>query len=90
MLRAAGNPLIARVGLVLMDTFWRIGDSMPELIYPPTHEHGYDQIESHRMLIEAIKARDATQSRQLVVKHLPTQPHTRYVFPIVSEDKPLE
>jgi GntR family transcriptional regulator, transcriptional repressor for pyruvate dehydrogenase complex len=85
MLRAAGNPLIERVGLVLMDTFWRIGDSVPGLIYPSTHQHGYNQIESHHMLLEAIRARDLAQSRQLVVRHLPVQPHASYVFPIVSE-----
>ena len=88
MLHAAGNPLIERVGLMLLGAFWRIGDNAPELIYPATHEHGYDAIASHRALLDAIRSRDVTQSRQLVVKHFPTQPHVSYVFPIVSEGRP--
>jgi GntR family transcriptional regulator, transcriptional repressor for pyruvate dehydrogenase complex len=81
MLHAAGNPLIERVGLALLDTFWRIGDSMPELIYPATNPRGYDPIASHRMLLDAIKARDLARSRQLVVMHLPVQPGAGELFP---------
>ena len=82
LLHAASNPLIERVGLALLDTFWRIGDSMPELIYPSTHDHGYDAIECHTMLLEAIKERTLERSRELVAKHLPVQPDISYVFPI--------
>jgi GntR family transcriptional regulator, transcriptional repressor for pyruvate dehydrogenase complex len=84
MQHAAGNPLIERIGAALLDTFWRIGDSVPGLIYPTTHAEGYDQIESHRMLLDAIKSRDLSRSRELVVKHLPVQSGVSYVFPIVS------
>ena len=83
LLHAAGNPLIERVGLALLDTFWRIGDSLPELIYPATHQHGYNLIESHRMLLDAIRARDLAHSRELIAKHLPVQPEVGYVFPTI-------
>jgi GntR family transcriptional repressor for pyruvate dehydrogenase complex len=85
MLRAAGNPLIERVGMVLLDTFWRIGDSVPRLIHLPGRAGGYRQADTHRALLQAIKSRDLSQSRQVVVKHLPFQPGVSYVFPIVSE-----
>jgi GntR family transcriptional repressor for pyruvate dehydrogenase complex len=85
LLHAAGNPLIERVGLALLDTFWRIGDSLPELIYPATHDHGYDPIEGHRMLLEAIRLRAADRSRELVAKHLPVQPDVSYVFPAAAD-----
>lgn len=84
MLRAAGNPLIERVGLVLMETFWRIGDQMPNLIYPTCHAEGYNAVESHRMLLDAIKTRDLSQSRRLVTVHLPVESHVDYVFPMIS------
>jgi len=85
MLRAAENPLIERVGMVLLDTFWRIGDSVPRLIHLPARAAGYRQADIHRALLEAIKSRDLSLSRQIVVKHLPFQPGVSYVFPIVSE-----
>jgi len=82
MLRAAGNPLIERIGTLLMDTFWQIGDTMPNLIYPPIDRDDRDHIENHRRLLEAIKNRDLSQSRLLVAKHLPVQPDVSYVFPL--------
>jgi len=85
MLQAAGNPLIERVGLALLDMFWRIGDSMPELVYPATEPCGYDQIASHRMLLDAIRSRDLARSRQLVLKHLPVQSGVTYAFPATNE-----
>jgi len=83
MLHAAGNALIERVGLALLDTFWRIGDSLPGLIYPSTHTAD-DQIANHYMLLDAIKARALTRSRELVFQHLPVQPGVNYVFPLVA------
>jgi DNA-binding FadR family transcriptional regulator len=84
MLHAAGNVLIERVGLALLDTFWRIGDSLPGLIYPSAHSAGDDYIANHRMLLDAIKARALTRSRELVFQHLPVQPGASYVFPLVA------
>jgi DNA-binding FadR family transcriptional regulator len=87
MLRAAGNPLIERIGMMLMDTFWRMGDSIPELVFlsnePITDLQ--QQIDRHRMLIDAIRSRNVAQSRLLVAKHLPFQPGVSYVFPIVTD-----
>lgn len=88
MLRAAGNPLIERIGIMLMDTFWRMGDSIPKLVFlsnKPISDHR-QQIDSHRMLIEAIRSRKVAQSRLLVAKHLPFQSGVSYVFPIVTDD----
>ena len=88
MLRAAGNPLIERIGIMLMDTFWRMGESIPELVFlsdKPVNEHR-QQIDSHRMLITGIRSRDITQSRLLIAKHLPFQPGVNYVFPIMTDD----
>lgn len=82
MLHMAGNPLIERIGLLLMDTFWQIGDSMPSLVYAPPKHNDAHQIENHRSLLEAIKDRDLSQSRQLVARHLPVQPGGSYVFPV--------
>jgi GntR family transcriptional regulator, transcriptional repressor for pyruvate dehydrogenase complex len=90
MLRAGGNPLIERIGIMLMDTFWRMGDSIPELVFlsnEPVGDH-QQQIDSHRMLIEAIRSRNIAQSRQLIAKHLPFQSGVSYVFPIVTDDVP--
>jgi DNA-binding GntR family transcriptional regulator len=88
MLRAAGNPLIERIGIMLMDTFWRMGDSIPELVFlsnKPISDH-QQQIDSHRMLVEAIRSRNIALSRLLVAKHLPFQSGVSYVFPIVTDD----
>jgi GntR family transcriptional repressor for pyruvate dehydrogenase complex len=82
MLRAAGNPLIERIGALLLDTFWQIGDTMPTLVYPPMGHSHEDQIANHRSLLEAIKRRDLSQSRLLVAKHLPVQPGVSYRFPL--------
>ena len=88
MLRAAGNPLIERIGIMLMDTFWRMGESIPELVFlsnKPVDDQ-QQQIDSHRMLIAAIRSRDVAQSRLLIVKHLPFQPGVKYLFPIITDD----
>jgi len=88
MLRAAGNPLIERIGIMLMDTFWRMGESIPELVFlsnKPVSDH-QQQIDSHRMLITAIRSRNVTQSRLLIAKHLPFQPGIEYLFPIITDD----
>ena len=82
LLRAAGNPLIDRIGTLLMDTFWQIGDTMPRLVYPSVVHDDQHHIEKHRALLEAIKDRDLSQSRLLVAKHLPVQPNVRYEFPV--------
>jgi DNA-binding FadR family transcriptional regulator len=84
MLRAAGNPLIERIGTLLLDTFWQIGDSVPNLVYPPLAHDDQHHIENHRSLLEAIKGRDLTLSRSLVARHLPTQPGESYIFPLAS------
>ena len=81
MLHAAGNPLIERIGMLLMDTFWQIGDTMPRLVYPSVSHDNQHHIENHRALLEAIKNRDLSQSRLLVARHLPVQPNVRYEFP---------
>lgn len=80
MLRAAGNPLLERIGLMLIDTFWQLGATMPALFYPSGQNHA-DQIAAHRHLIEAIKAGDLAQSRALVRQHLPVPPGAQYLFP---------
>jgi len=82
MLRAAGNPLIERIGALLLDTFWQIGDNVHNLVYPPQAHEDQHHIESHRRMLEAIKQRDLTQSRSLVAMHLPVQPGAGYVFPL--------
>ena len=90
MLRAAGNPLIERIGAMLMDTFWRMGDSIPELVFlsnEPVRDH-QPQIDSHRLLIEGIRSRNLSQSRLLVARHLPFQPGVSYVFTIVADAAP--
>jgi DNA-binding FadR family transcriptional regulator len=82
LLRAAGNPLIERVGTVLLDTFWRIGDGLPDLVHPAgtpgTHYPG------HRALLDAIRSRDLGLLRQAVAAHLPVQPGARSDFPFTS------
>lgn len=90
MLHAAGNPLIERIGIMLMDTFWRMGESIPGLVFlsnEPIGDH-QRQIDSHRILIEAIRSRNIMQSRLLIAKHLPFQPGVSYVFPIVTDEAP--
>jgi GntR family transcriptional repressor for pyruvate dehydrogenase complex len=79
MLRAAGNPLIERVGAVLMDAFWRIGDSAPNLVHPKKNgaPHG------HRELLQAIRERDLEKSREVVAAHLPSQPGMIDIFPLL-------
>lgn len=81
LLRAAGNPLIERIGTLLMDTFWQIGDTMPKLIYPSATHDSQHQLDNHRRLLDAIKNHDLSQSRQQVAQHLPVQPGVDYVFP---------
>jgi GntR family transcriptional regulator, transcriptional repressor for pyruvate dehydrogenase complex len=84
MLRAAGNRLIERVGLVLLDTFWRMTDTTSGLIHLPSEPIRRNEVDVHRMLLDTIRARDLAQSRRVVVKHLPFQPDASYIFPIVS------
>lgn len=81
MLRAANNPLIERIGLALLDTCWRIGDRMTNLVHASAHSGGYHHTESHRALIEAIKAGDVAQSRQLVAEHFPLQSGQEQSYP---------
>jgi DNA-binding FadR family transcriptional regulator len=86
LLRAAGNPLIERVGAALLDSFWRIGDSRPELHRPSAHlEHHYT---SHRSLLDVIKTRNPALARQAVIEHLPVQPGTRHDYPRTPVDDP--
>ncbi|MEN9939057.1 MAG: hypothetical protein RLZZ387_5636 [Chloroflexota bacterium] len=83
LLRAAGNPLIERIGAVLLDTFWRIGDDMPELAHGAAlgdHSH----YAGHRTLLEAIRRRDLAGLRAAVTAHLPVLPGARSDYPTVS------
>ncbi len=73
MLHAAGNPLIERVGMMLMDTFWRIGDTIPDLLHVPGNASVHDHYGSHCDLMDAIKSRDLSRSRAAVALHLPIQ-----------------
>lgn len=79
LLRAAGNPIIERVGLALMDVFWKIGDSNPNLV----RSVGYDELRSHQALLDAIVQRDLDQSRAVVAAHLPYEPGATYLFPLI-------
>lgn len=79
LLRAAGNPLIERVGLALMDVFWKIGDGIPDLVRPI----GYDELRSHQALLDAIARRDLDHSRAVVAAHLPYEPGATYRFPLI-------
>lgn len=81
MLRAAGNPLIERIGLALLDTCWRIGERMTNLVHASSHPGGYHHAESHQSLLDAIKAGDLAQSRRLVAEHFPIQPGQAQIFP---------
>lgn len=81
LLRAAGNPLIERVGMVLLGTFWRIGDSLPDLVHPYGVTGHYA---GHQALLDAIKARDVTRLRDAVAAHLPVQPGARADFPALA------
>ena len=90
MLRTAGNPLIERVGLVLLDAFWRITDTASDLIHLPSEPVKHNEVDVHRMLLDTIRARDPSQSRHAVVKHLPFQPDVNYIYPIVSGTIPPE
>lgn len=85
LLRAAGNPLIERVGLMLLDTFWRIGDRMPGLVRVAAQPDDLPFTASHRALLAAIKSRDFALSRHVVDQHLPFEPGTRLVFPLVAQ-----
>jgi DNA-binding FadR family transcriptional regulator len=85
MLQAAKNPLIERVGLALLDVFWRIGDSLPSLVYPLPHNLGYDMIANHRVLLDAIRSHDLERSREIVFQHLPIQTDVKYIFPLEHE-----
>jgi DNA-binding FadR family transcriptional regulator len=84
LLRAAGNPLIERIGTVLLDTFWRIGDSLPDLVHPSGEPAGYRHYTGHRTLLDTNKRRDIAGLRQAVAAHLPTQPGGRADYPAVA------
>lgn len=81
MLRAAGNPLLERIGSMLIETFWQISEAMPTLVYPSGRSQA-EQIASHRDLVNAIKQGDLSQSRALVSGHLPVPPGTQHLFPV--------
>lgn len=83
LLQAAGNPLIQRIGTVLLDTFWRIGDGRHDLVHGTGEPAGHRHYAGHRALLDAIKARDVTQLRQAVVAHLPLQPGARHDYPAI-------
>lgn len=85
LLRAAGNPLIERIGTVLLDTFWRIGDGMGNLEHRSRRDGGHRHYAGHRALLDAIRSRDLTGLREAVAQHLPTQAGVRYVYPILSD-----
>lgn len=84
LLRAAGNPLIERVGLALMDTFWRISDGVPDLM-PLGLTAGYSYYETHRALLDTIKSRDLRQARQAVFNHLPQVAGMQPGFPHLAD-----
>ncbi len=79
MLQAAGNPLIERVGIALMDAFWRIGDTVPNLV----QYHNGDTVHSHRELLAAIRERNLERSREVVAAHLPYEAGMTYLFPLL-------
>lgn len=85
LLRAAGNPLIERIGLALLDTCWRIGEEAPNLTHPSAQPGGYRHTESHRALLAAIRARDLARSRQIVAEHFPTQAGQIQIYPCSTE-----
>lgn len=88
LLRAAGNPLIERIGAVLLDTFWRIGDSMPDLVHHTGEPAGTCHCGGHRALLDAIRTRDSARLRQAVATHLPMQPGARHDYPDGSAEAP--
>ncbi|HWQ15062.1 MAG TPA: FadR/GntR family transcriptional regulator [Roseiflexaceae bacterium] len=81
LLRAAGNPLIERIGTALLDTFWRIGDSLPDLVHPSGERGSYRHYAGHRALLDAVRGRDIAGLRQAVAAHLPIQPGARADYP---------
>jgi GntR family transcriptional regulator, transcriptional repressor for pyruvate dehydrogenase complex len=89
LLRAAGNPLIERIGTVLLDTFWRIGDEMADLEYRSARGGGHRHYAGHRALLDAIRTRDLAGLREAVAQHLPTQAGVRYEYPALSGSVPV-
>lgn len=83
LLHAAANPVIERIGTMLLDAFWRIGDTMPNLVHLSGQALRSDY-ESHKELLDTIKSRDLSRSRTAVERHLPFAPGHATVFPAVT------
>lgn len=81
LLQAAGNPLIERIGTILLDTFWRIGDSRHDLEYHTAGGTPYRHYSGHRAVLDAIKRRDLAGLREAVAAHLPTQSGMQHEYP---------
>jgi GntR family transcriptional regulator, transcriptional repressor for pyruvate dehydrogenase complex len=88
LLRAAGNPLIERIGAILLDTFWRIGDSRQDLEHHTDDGEAYRHYAGHRAMLDAIRHRDLAGLRQAVSAHLPTQTGARHEYPALLDPDP--
>lgn len=81
MLEATGNRLLMAIAQPLMNTFWTLGPT-GKIDWPETDEYA-----NHQDIIEAIRNRDFSNTRQLVDRHLGGLCSKYQVFPYAPEQK---
>jgi DNA-binding GntR family transcriptional regulator len=89
MLRAAGDRLLASIGMPLLNTFWALGNS-GRMQLPP-EAMSVDMVAAHAAYVDAIRRRDFSRTRFLVDQHLLGLCSKYGIFPYVSlsMDAPL-
>ncbi len=79
MVEATGNRFLMAIAQPLMNTFWMLGPS-GKIDWPET-----DEYTNHLAMIQAIRNRDFSNTRQLVDRHLGGLCSKYKVFPLVTE-----
>jgi GntR family transcriptional repressor for pyruvate dehydrogenase complex len=82
MLKAAGDRLLANIGMPLLNTFWALGNSGRMQL--PAEVSQVEMVTAHADYVDAIKRRDLSCTRILVDRHLLGLCSRYRVFPYVD------
>ena len=82
LLKASGDRLLASIGMPLLNTFWRLGNS-GQMQFPEEVDE-IDMVAIHEAYVDAIKRRDFSHTRELVDRHLFGLCSKYHVYPFAN------
>ena len=84
MLESTGNSLLISIGEPLLNTFWRLDQS--RVIVLTEEPFSVEEVDRHAALLDAIRRRDLSNTRQLIDRHLFGACSKYHIFPLESDE----